>query len=397
MGNAECKVGIDEFNIVLKPACDVDTEEWTDEVDAILEVFFGRSKIDKLFDTTALNARCPAGYTDALTIDKVSWYFAVAWHKYYPEMGCLVRFSAEAWATYQKVYEDYFGSPMNIWVFLHMILSPIYKVRISRVDLTADFKNYGYRLTPDYIYQKLKKGDYVIKDCKERVTRRKISAIENDWDVETFYIGSKKEKSKLLMRVYDKRTEQIRKSGFRMDEALQCKDWTRFEASYRGDYAHQITDRLINDIKGTDELAGFIAQMILNKYMFYEKATDKLTGEEIDEETEFTYELMDIAENSAFYSLRTEKPENNTLVQSIRYLTKGSGFFPILLKVGCIWGEDAELELLDWLYQEYKKKYKSESRNTDKLAKWFHDNRSSLSKQALGDYLREKYYFGVVD
>ena len=44
----------------------------------------------------------------------------------------------------------------------------------------------------------LKKGDYVIKDCKERVTRRKISAIEKDWDVETFYIGSKKGKIKTI-------------------------------------------------------------------------------------------------------------------------------------------------------------------------------------------------------
>ena len=60
MGNEECQVGIDEFNVVLKPTCDVDTEDWIDEVDAILEVFFGRSKIGKLFGTTALNARCPA-------------------------------------------------------------------------------------------------------------------------------------------------------------------------------------------------------------------------------------------------------------------------------------------------------------------------------------------------
>lgn len=396
MGNEECHVGIDEFNLVLKPSDDVDADKWLDIVDAILMVFLSRAKIENLFGSlTKLNTKRPAGYTDALTVDKVNWYFAIAWHEHYQNMGCLVRFSAEAWAIYQKEYEDVYGVSMDIRVFLQMIQSPIYKARLSRIDLTADYKNYGCHLSPDYIYRKLKEQKYVVKDCKERITNRKISAIEKNWDIETFYIGSKKENSKLLLRVYDKRTEQIQRTGFRLEEALQCDDWTRFEASYRGEYAHQITDQLLNNIKNSDELTGFIARMILCKYQFYKISMDSTTCEVIEEETDFTHDLMDIAENSDSGSLRSESPENNTLVRSIKYLTKGSGFFSILLKVSGVWGDKAEQELIDWLYQEYKRKYKSEPRNTDKLAKWFNDNKSSLSKQTLSKYLLEKYYFGI--
>ena len=46
-----------------------------------------------------------------------------------------------------------------------------------------------------------------------------------------------------------KRKEQLCNNGFRMKEATKCKDWTRFEVSYRGDYAHQITDQIIDSIK----------------------------------------------------------------------------------------------------------------------------------------------------
>ena len=66
--------------------------------------------------------------------------------------------------------------------------------------------------------------------------------------IETVYIGSKKENTKALCRIYDKRLEQINKNGFRLDEALACDDWTRFEISYRGTYAWQCAEQLNKEL-----------------------------------------------------------------------------------------------------------------------------------------------------
>ena len=50
-------------------------------------------------------------------------------------------------------------------------------------------------------------------------------------ETETFYIGSRKENSQLLLRVYNKKAEQINTNGFRLNEALECENWLRLEAS----------------------------------------------------------------------------------------------------------------------------------------------------------------------
>ena len=116
-------------------------------------------------------------------------------------MGVLVRFSAQAWASYQRSYFEHFGDKINISLFLKMTYSDTYSYRLSRIDITADYKNYS--ISPDNIYNQLKNNTLFIQDCKGRITKRRISAVQNNMITDTFYVGSRKENSQMLLRVYD--------------------------------------------------------------------------------------------------------------------------------------------------------------------------------------------------
>lgn len=374
--NKELSVGIDEFSLVLFPPFPVDSKDWLQSAYIMMNEFIDKSKIEVLLGKVVeMNDKKPKAYSQAFTIEDVPYYIAIAVHEYFQHMGILIRFSAQAWAAYQKAYYSHFGQKMNIAVFFKMIKSEIYQFRLSRIDLTADFKNYG-NLSPHYIYNKLLDESYCIEDCKGRNAKRKISAVQNDKETETFYIGSRKENSQLLLRVYNKKQEQIQTNGFRLEEALNCDSWTRFEASFRGDYAHQITEQLGN-VNNEIELSQFIASKICDKYRF----TDVSAGEYAD----FTNDLLSIVGNSNYSALRSESPKNNSLSKSISHIIKGSGLYPLLFKIGQVWNEKAETEFLEMIYQIYLAKFKKDMTRDTKLINWIKKNYSTLSQQRLAD------------
>ena len=179
------------------------------------------------------------------------------------------------------------------------------------------------------------------------------------------------------MRVYDKKHEQTQNNGFRLEEALNCKNWTRFEASYRGNYAHQITEQLVNGVSSEVELSQFIASKICDKYRF----VDNSTGEY----TEFTKDLLFIVDNITYSALRSESPKNNSLSKSILHIIKGSGLYPLLYKIGQIWNKETETEFLEIIYQIYETYYKQKMQRSLQLNSWIKKNYSSLSKKKLSD------------
>lgn len=372
-------VGVDEFTVVLRVKSPVDAKYWLTVADDFIQEFIEKSKIKELFySLVPMTSKLPAGYTEGLTVENVTWYFAIAVHEHYQEMGVCIRFSAEAWAWYQKQYMEEYGKPMNIAIFFQLIQSVNYIARISRIDLTADYFNYGKELKPDTIFGKLIDRKVIVLDCNERAANRKLTHYGSGGFVETIVIGSKKENTKSLCRIYDKRLEQISKSGFRLEEALACDEWTRFEISYRGSYAWQVGDGLLN-IKDDIELSRYIAAKITDKYRFYIV--------EDEDYTLYTIDLLDIVNNNSFCALRSENPKNNSLRDSISHLIKGSGLFPTLYKVGSIWGDDAEIELLKYLYSVYKTTYKPEAYKDRKLVHWIRENYGSLHNQKFEDSL----------
>ena len=91
-----------------------------------------------------------------------------------------------------------------------------------------------------------------------------------------------------------------------------------------------ITEQLLNNVHSDMELQELIAKHITDKYRFYDSHTDDVT--------DFTNDLLDIAENSTVDALSRPSNRDNSLRQSIKYLKKNSGLFTVLYKVFSIWG-----------------------------------------------------------
>lgn len=88
------------------------------------------------------------------------------------------------------------------------------------------------------------------------------------------------------MRVYNKKNEQINTNGFRLDEALNCENWVRIETSFRGKYAHQITEQL-KSVSDDISMSQFIASKICDRYRFFDVSTRHYT--------DFTQYLIEIS------------------------------------------------------------------------------------------------------
>ena len=317
----------------------------------IIDVFVAKSRLMDLFGEMAFAEKVPAGYTNGVTFACRPWYLVISWHDDFPSMGVCVRFSAHAYATYKQEFKERFQSDINIAVFLDMVQDGAYTTRLSRIDLTADYFNYsdellpGRQLSPDLIYERLKDGSYVVKNRNDRQSVRNMSAIDKDGAYETFYIGSRAGKSNGFLRCYDKKQEQIKTMGYRYDEALQYKSWVRFEASFLHDYAHQITSELLRNSKTTQDLQKLIAKYISDRYRFIDTSTGEVTA--------FSDDLIGIAVGTNAAALIAASPRDNTLRQSIEHLRSGSGLYPTMYKAYSIWGDGADRQLIEYLYDDY--------------------------------------------
>lgn len=382
-------VGVDEFTLILQAVDKVKVTDWPDTVDMMLSVFLTKSQLVNLFGRMDNATKMQAGYTSGLTYTDRPWYLVICWNEDMPTMGICVRYSAHAYAAYKEAYMAQFQTEMNIADFLHMVQDDVYTTRLSRIDLTADYYDYTDEhirtapLAPDTIYTRLKDGNYVVKNGNGHQSIRNMSGVDKGGAYQTFYLGSRKGKTNGFLRCYDKKAEQLQTMGFRYDDALNCESWVRFEAVYRHDYAHQITEGILS-VKTAQELSRLIAKYICDKYQFF----DVNTGEA----TEFTADLMGVAAGSSVAALSTPSPRDNSLRQSIRYLRNGSGLYSTLFKVANIWGPEAARELMDFLLCEYEQyqdalldgEYPYKLRE---LTAWLQRHAAETAKHPLTSYL----------
>ena len=382
-------VGVDEFTVVLQPIDKVSVMAWPDMADLMLSVFLEKSRLVNLFGEMDYAAKVQAGYTSGLTYTDRPWYLTISWNEDMPTMGVCVRFSAHAYAAYKEAFKEQYQADMNIAVFFAMVQGSIYTIRLSRIDLTADYYDYSdellpdRQLSPDLIYERLKDGSYVVKNRNDRQSARNMSALDREGHYETLYIGSRRGKTNGFLRIYDKKQEQIQTMGYRYNDALNCESWVRFEAVYRHDYAHQITEGILA-VKTAQELSRLIARYICDKYQFFDVNTD--------DATEFTSDLLGVAAGSSVAALGMTSPRDNTLSQSIRYLRNGSGLYPTLFKAFCVWGNDADKQLMDFLWHDYER-YKDtliagkEPYKLRELTAWLQRHMAETAKYTLIDYL----------
>lgn len=381
----ELTVDVDEFTLVLRSTGKLDVMDWLDELDIIIDEFTRLSRIEELYGKLEnATSKLQAGYTDGLTVGNRPWHFMMCWHEENPQMGLCIKFSAHAYAAYRQNFEQKYHAKMNIVEFLKMIRSDLYKMRLSRIDLTADYKDYpnprdpSKQLDPNTLYCQLKKANYVIKNHKDKKTIRTYSALDKNGAYETFYVGSRKGKTDGFLRCYDKKQEQITTNGFRYDEAVNCESWVRFEAVFKGTYAHQITEQL-QQINTEDELKRLIAKDISDKYRFFDMATGDVL--------KITDDLVGLAAGTAAGALSYPGTRDNTIRQSIKYLKNNSGLYMIFYKVYIVWGTEGEEALLKHLKEIYERKYKPTADEKAEIRHW----RKKHWKELMGTQLEENF------
>ncbi|MCL8496231.1 replication initiation factor domain-containing protein, partial [Apilactobacillus sp. F1] len=258
----------------------------------------------------------PAGYSIAYTFGNNPFYFAVAYHPKNPNMGIVCKFSAYAWSEYCSNWSYLFNRRMDIKKFADLTNVDGYISRFSRVDFSVDYQNFD--TTVDQIYSSINKGEIEIRNHKGIKNNSKTNGFFQD-EFQTFYIGSRKKNSRLFLRVYDKKIEQLENPSFRYEEALNVDSWVRFECVFKSKYAHDITDMLREEVDDSeDSLMAFIAGKLLEKYQFFNVKEDN--------QIEFTSELVKIYDtrNTEYSQLRIENPRNSDLMQSINYIVLNS-------------------------------------------------------------------------
>ncbi|MBB6450820.1 hypothetical protein HNR44_002810 [Geomicrobium halophilum] len=125
--------------------------------------------------------------------------------------------------------------------------------------------------------------------------------------------------------------------------AKQVDDWTRVEAEFSGEYAHQLTD-VIKECNCDEELKNIIISSLIDRYMFFYTNSNR--------PHKITRLMLDLLDKKDFH-FESPSPRNNLLEQSIEHLIKGSGLLPTLWKVQQIWGNNTAQDLIEFLYTQY--------------------------------------------
>lgn len=129
--------------------------------------------------------------------------------------------------------------------------------------------------------------------------------------------------------------------------AKEVEDWTRVEAAFSGDYAHQLADA-IKECSTDEQLKNVIVSSLIDRYMLF-----YVNSNRPHKITRLMLELLDQKD----FHFESPSPRNNLLEQSIDHLIKGSGLLPILWKVQKIWGDNTAQDLMDYLYKQYYEEF----------------------------------------
>ena len=257
----------------------------------------------------------------------------------------------------------------------------LYYPRMSRVDLTADYFNYKEETQPNRLYSQFLKGNYVFKtDENAREARRSATGNIKGDTVQTAYFGSKGSNNPSFLRVYDKKAEQEEKMGSNFLLAKSVESWTRFEAVYRGEYAHHITDDLIDAVRTNEDYASYIATKILEKFTFWDKKTDTISS--------FSEDLADCITSPCGTLFDPKNTRDNSLRQSIAYIMNGSGLFSTMYKIGAVWKKGDVKVFLDILLDKFETEYVPLAESKRELKRWIMRHGDELKNQTLQEQFK---------
>ncbi|MBK5244771.1 MAG: replication initiation factor domain-containing protein [Eubacteriaceae bacterium] len=331
------ELGVDEITVVLQLSPNYKNclaiSEWEEVAENLIDKFVKKSGFITVYGDMEVEQRPPQGYTYAYKFGEHNFYLAVAYHTYQLSMGIAVKLSAQALDYYCE------ATGLKVYQFLQKITEKEYTIRLSRIDLTADYIDEDVDVTG--IYQSLmdnKVGifrEYISKKTGETAYKRSMMQYEGylkEKEVPTIYIGSVQSNSRI--RIYDKKREQIERKGVKFDKAIKCDNWVRFEGVFRHEFSHQISEELLK-IKTDIEFANLIACTLAQKYRFM-----IIDNGVINCDTEYTQMLLDCISNKSF-ALKAPSSRNYDIAKSVAHIFFGSGVMSTLYKIKEIWGKDA--------------------------------------------------------
>ena len=320
-------LGIDQITIVCKMTDKgiLALHTWSDyanslikEIDKVLmlEETFG----EKNSEVTGL----VQGYTNGYSYGYHSFNFRICFHEAYWESGIAINFSAQALAYYCDQAEMITGARPEVYEILKVLGYTMQKrnvdTRLSRIDMYADFIDES--LSVHELNKELTSGKYSFYYSNGRKNTSQHDYYTKNGIVETLYIGSKGKNIRSLLRIYNKRREQLQTHGIRYDEALKCSNWIRMENEIKGSYAHDLTKELLK-INSKEEQANLIGTCLLNKYTLADN----------DGNIHKISKLIETSIQKKSYYFRDVHCKDFSLQQSYEYLVTNSGLLPFLYKL----------------------------------------------------------------
>lgn len=344
------EAGIDQVTIVLLAHDDVlnnKNRRWNDIATEIIFELEERLNLIDILGERGLIKKAISGYSIGYSYGYHDFSFAIFYHHQYARMGVLVKFSAQALAYYQ--------GQTNLYVYevLQKMQSQIYEVRCSRIDIALDFINEGINITE--IQKQYNNKELKIMVMRERngkieqiAKSHSIHGITEGSEFQTIYLG--KRDSPLYMRVYDKKHEQISNRGSRCSEAKEYIDWVRFELEIKKDYAHDLTEALLNTNCQT-EFKEIILGFFIQKFYFVTVENDKYVP------TLFMQKIIEMKNDKSIILFKSVNTKNTELSKSFLYILKSSGVITALYKILAIWGKTGLDESIKTIINYMKNEY----------------------------------------
>lgn len=368
LSEARLELGIDQLTMVAFPNTSLFNKEdiifeWDEIAEKIISTIEEKTNLVNTFGERIKLKKAINGYNTAYQYGTAPNCVTIYYNDSRPDMAVMLYYSGQGLKTYLN------KNNIQVYNLIQNIQDELYTIRLSRIDLVADFINYGLDITKiynDYVNNETNVFLTVYREDNSQFYKKGIYEATNytkESNVRTMYLGTRK--SEIFLRVYNKKLEQMDK-GVNSDKVLNCADWVRFECETKGKSAHQMSQELLN-IKSDEELAHLIANTFLQKYSFFYMEDNRRV-----KPTEYTQAIIDcVTENKCILS--SAKPMNYDLVRTFQYLFSTSGMIPAFYKVLRIYGEQGLKDLSDYI-REYVHTYEP----TKKCFNWIEANKDIL-------------------
>lgn len=332
------ELGIDELNFVLQPAHDDVGDDlglytWPDLAVYMIATAADAMEFGAVFGAARELSKRPAGYGEAVTYGEHGFYLGAAFNPGSPSMGVIFTLSAQALAWWRE------RTGREAWELLQLVQSQgLYIVRVSRIDLTADFLDDG--ISVQDIHDDLLSGDLTAHRrqmgkggaVQVRAWSWKPCGYVSGGEVETVYLGSRAANTGGFLRVYNKKREQEKTQGAYLAKARGCADWVRFEARLLTDNAHSFGYELAK-CSSNDDMKRLVAHVFSDRYIFREADTGSLAP--------WSAALAAVAGNPSAVLLSSPSTRNHDLAAKLDHVADSSGLISLLHRVRGIWGDDA--------------------------------------------------------